>query len=710
MAEIKMKKADKASDLNLLEDFGNPKYSEWVEEVNKLLKGKPFDKAMLTKTYEGITLKPIYTEEDVKDLTFKSQMPGAEDKVRANNSLGYLNSSWEIAQEQTAYNPSKANKMLLEDLGRGVSKVRIRLDRQCKSGKNPDKLNKEYYYRGTSVEKLEDLQNLFEDVYFENTALDFDSGVMAPAYLSLLRAYFKDDIKSLKGSVAFDPILELEESGKLAIPLTHLYDMMRNMIKWASKNNVNMRMISVNSRVYMDSGCSATQELGYSFAKAVEYIRAMLDRGLDIDTIVKSIQFNLFIGPDFFMEIAKFRAARLIWSNILEAFGASEEVKTIYIHASTGRFNKTVYDAYVNILRTATEGFSAVLGGVDSLHIGFFDELVRRPDEFSRRIARNQQIILRDESNLRWLIDPAGGSWYIESLTDKIASKAWEIFQSVEKEKGLVQSLKNGSIQKAIEEVADQKRQNLNTRKDVQVGTNMYANLNEEKLENRDNDVKRMVQGRILDIQDFLSDRDSKVEILVKETKLDSKCSCSIDKMCELWEAGAILSEIAPILYPEQEEIVIDSFNQSRATKHFEQLRENVECMKKRPEVFFANMGPVSQHKARADFSRGFFEVAGFNTIMTNGFECQNCFAKAYKENKSPIIVICSTDATYPELVPGVVAKAKEINPDVSIILAGYPKEHIEEFTKLGVDDFIHVKANAYEILNKLAEKVGGAK
>ncbi len=710
MAEIKMKKAEKASDLNLLEDFGNPEYSQWVEAVNKLLKGKPFDKAMLTKTYEGITLKPIYTEEDIQNLKFKSQMPGADDKVRANNALGYLDCSWEIAQEQTAYSPKKANKMLLEDLGRGITKVKIRLDRQCKSGKNPDKLNKEYYYRGTSVETLEDLKTLFNDVYFEDTALDFDSGIMAPAFLALLKAYFKDDIKSLQGNIAFDPILELEESGKLSLPLPHLYDMMRNMVKWAEKNDAKLRMISVNSRVYCDSGCSATQELAYTFAKAVEYIRAMLERGLEIDTIAKSMQFNFFIGSDFFMEIAKFRAARLIWSNILDAFGASEDVKKIYIHASTGRFNKTVYDPYVNILRTATEGFSAVLGGVDSLHIGFFDELVRRPDEFSRRIARNQQIILRDESNLSKLIDPAGGSWYIESMTDEIATKAWEMFQAIDKESGLVEALKKGLLQKAIAEVSDQKKKNLNTRKDVKIGTNMYANLVEEKLENRDNDVKRMVQGRILDVQDFITNRDSAVETQLKETTLDAKCSCSIDKMSELWEKGATLFEIASILYPTVEDIEIDTFDQTRVTKHFELLRASVEEMEKTPEVFFANMGPIPQHKPRADFSRGFFEVAGFETIMTDGFECPNCFAKAYKEKQSPIVVICSTDATYPELVPGLVAKTKEINPDASIILAGYPKEHVEEFKKLGVDEFIHVKANAYEILTKLVEKVGGAK
>ena len=709
MGEIKMQKAVKASDLNLLDDFGNPEYQEWVEGVNKLLKGKPFDKAMLTNTYEGITLKPIYTQDDVKDLTTKNQLPGNDDYVRHNNPNGFVGTSWEIAQEQTAYSPVKVNRMLLKELKLGVTKVRVRLDRQSKIGKNPNKLAHNYYYRGTSVANKVDMDSLMKDIDLSAVAVDLDSGIMAPAYLALLNSQLNDDSVKLTGNVAFDPMLELEESAKLAYSLPHLYDLMRGMIKWNTKHNPEMRVISINTKVYSNSGASSIQELGYAFAKAVEYIREMLARELNIDDILKSIQFNLFIGSDFFMEVAKFRAARYVWSNIARAFGASEDNRRMYIHASSSEYNKTMYDPYVNILRTATEGFSAILGSVDSLHLGFFDELHRRPDEFSRRIARNQQIILNEEANLGRLIDPAGGSWYVEKLTSEIADKVWELFQEVESKGGMTTCLKSGLVQAEIEKVAAKRRKNLNTRKDVIIGTNMFANLTEEPLENRDNDIRRQVQARILEIEDIKSERAEGLLETIKSSVLDPKCSCTIDKLTELWNMGATITEISKLLFPTEDVMEIPAFNKHRAVEHFEKLRSEVEKMETRPEVFFANMGPIPQHKPRADFSRGFFEVGGFDIHFTDGFECQNCVVKAYKEKLSSVVVICSTDDTYPELVPAITAKVRELNPNVIVVVAGYPKEHIESFKKAGVDEFIHIKANTYEILKSIVEKVGGA-
>jgi methylmalonyl-CoA mutase len=269
--------------------------------------------------------------------------------------------------------------------------------------------------------------------------------------------------------------------------------------------------------------------------------------------------------------------------------------------------------------------------------------------------------------------------------------------------------LKSGLIQTAIGKVSASKKKNADIRKDVKVGTNMYANLTEEVLENRDNDVRRQVQARILEIEDFKSDRDPSIKDALKSIELDPKCSCSIDKLTELWKNGATISEISRIVYPIEETITIPVFNQKRAVQHFEELRAAVEAMKPSPEVFFANMGPIAQHKARADFSRGFFEVAGLKIINSDGLACENCFAREYKEKKSPIVVICSTDETYPELVPAITAKAKGINPEVKIVVAGYPKEYIESFTACGVNEFIHIKADAYEVLKRLVESVGGA-
>lgn len=471
---------------------------------------------------------------------------------------------------------------------------------------------------------------------------------------------------------------------------------MAETIKWSKEQSPHIRTINISSASYHNSGASDVDELAFVFSVAVEYIRALQKRDIDIQTIASKIQFSLSLGSNFFMQIAKLRAARLIWSKIVEAFGGDIHTQKMYIHARTSQFNKTKYDPYVNMLRTTTEAFSGILGGCDSLYVAPFDEVFGHASEFSRRIARNQQLILKNESHLDHVIDPAGGSWYIETLTSTLTKKIWEQFQDIEKKQGMLSVLKNEYIQETIEKTANKRRENIFKRKDVIIGTNMYANLKEEPL------------NKEFDKEEQYKELCKKVHRVSLE---DIKKETFIDSLILAFEKGATLGQMVEFFQKEKDILEIRPLSLHRLAEPFEVLREGVEKYiaegNTAPKVFLANMGPVSQHKARADFSLTFFEVGGFEVINNQGFKTPEEAVEEALKSDSKVFVICSTDPTYPEIVPLFTKKLKERSSDAIVILAGYPKDQIEEHKQSGVDYFIHLRANAYEILSSLLKKLG---
>ena len=384
------------------------------------------------------------------------------------------------------------------------------------------------------------------------------------------------------------------------------------------------------------------------------------------------------------------------------------------IHVRTALFNKTVCDPYVNLLRTTAEAFSAVLGGVDSLHVGPFDDAFRLTDDFSRRIARNTQLILQKEAQLAKVVDPAGGSWYVESLTEQLARKAWSQFQEVEKQGGLFKSLSAGYPQDEIEKIAKQRMANTATRRDVIVGTNLYPNVGEPQLEARQVDFKAVYEKRSKAISHFrTSDAnfDDTVVLDKLSALLKAKGSTVVDACVDAILSGATLGEITRTLRSgDSKSPTVKPLKPFRLAEQFEKLRKNADdYLAKtgaRASIFLANMGPIKQHKARADFASTFVQVGGFDVINPKGFADAEAAAKAAVESGAPIVVICSTDETYPDLVPAITKAVKAAKPETVVLLAGYPTDQIENFKQAGVDDFIHVRANCHDLLTQLQAKV----
>ncbi len=710
-----MDKAQAKPNEKLLTEFDVPSYEEWKVVVESLLKGKPFEKAMFTKTYEDIVLQPIYRMEDVAELEHMKKLPGEDGNPRSPKTSGYLNNSWSVGQEQTDYLPSEVNKSLLEELSRGITKVNLRADDASRNGKNPHKLEGVKRYVGTSISTLEDLKTVLNGVFIENIEVDINAGIMAPAYLGMFKEIAKErniDFSQLTGCIGLDPINCLASDGELKVELKEALNYMACMTDWAVKNNSAIKTILIDTCVYADRGANINQELAIALNTAVYYINEMLDRKLAIQDILAHIQFNLSIGQKFFLEIAKFRSFRLLFDNLVKAYQEDLSLTT-YIHAIPSKWNKTKYDPYVNVLRTATESFSAVLGGIDSLAVSHLDELLARPTAFTRRIARNQQIILNEEANLYKVIDPAGGSWYIEKMTAEIAESAWEQFQTYEAEGGIIASLTNGIIQDDVIGIANEKIKNVATRKDVFIGSNMFANLEEKAIDFDEADFDSKIDSRIKKIYDLVNNRELK-QTCNCAGSCGGQCDCSsdsekhiIDDFAEFFVNGGTIGECFGRMYSDSHGIKVDSITNQRVTTAIEELRSSVESMTETPKVYLANFGSIPTFKARADFAKGFFEVGALDVVTSNGYQDIDSLVDATIEANCPSVCICSTDANYVEIIPSFVAKLKEKAFKGKLIVAGYPKEHVESFKEAGIDEFIHVRANCYGVLKNLLEKAG---
>lgn len=696
-----------------LDEFTPPTDEEWKEACIALLKGAPFEKKMYTKTYEGITFEPMYTRAHTEDILPKASYPGMGDFLRGSHPNGYIGKPWGIAQSCDETMPEENNTLLKHEIDKGSTIYNIRLDSatlNCQDAREAQQPGD----TGVSVTTFADMHALLQDLQLEKYPLYIYAGRTALPMLAYTAAAVKaagGKIADLSGFVAADPIAELAATGKSGKDMSQLYDEMAACARWAIKNTPKLRTVFVHSDVYSSGGANDIQEMADTLGMAVTYIRELMQRGLTIEEAAGQIMFGFSMGANFFLQIAKLRAVRPIWAQIVEAFGGSKQAQKMHIHARPALFFKTVYDPYVNMLRNTTEIFSGVVGGIDSFESAPFDEPIRKGDEFSRRIARNVQIILQEEFGLLQPIDPAGGSWAVESLTKAAKEKIWAAFQAVESAGGIVAALQAGTVQQEIEAILQQRFKSAETRKDRIVGNNMYPNMTEHLLERREEDTQEVKAARNAAIEDFLSDIDAKYRDEQLAAVKSGQGVDLVEAAIKAAAGGATLAEIAAAL-PQGSGIEVTAIGAHRWSERFEALRQLTESYKEKTgsnvRIFLANMGPIPQHKARADFTTGFLQVGAFEVLGNNGFKTVEDAAKAAGESQADAVVICSTDATYPDIVPALAPKLHEVLPKATVYLAGAaPKDLLDTYNAAGIDDYISVKANCYGILQFLQKQKG---
>ncbi len=612
----------------LFSDFPGISREEWDEKINKDLKGAPYEK-LIWKCPEGFNVKPYYLPADLEGLEYLDSYPSGFPYNRSNKTQ--LN-DWEIRENIYVDDVESANKKALMVLDRGATSLKFVFG---------DVRNMPYH----------DFLHLLKGIYYECIHINFSmtaGGGTILKHLDRISGEQKIPGDKIIGTFNQDPLAQLAR-GELGIKeCREMMDELAGLIPEFSVRFPFLRILTVNGSVVHNAGGNIVRQLAYSLSMVSEYIDHLSSKGMNIDQIAPHFVFGLSAGSQYFLEIAGIRALRLLYAHMIRSWKPEKErAERCFIHCSTSEWTQTVYDPYVNMLRGTTQAMSAAIGGADSITVIPFDRPFRSTDKFSERIARNTQIILKEEAHLDKVVDPSAGAYYIENLTDSIAGQAWELFLETEKLGGFIKSLESGFIQKDIAGIADAKRAGIASARKVFTGTNRYANPEERVNEDFDEGIAFPVPADKGDVEPLVA---------------------------------------------------------FRGAEEFEKLRMKVENSPRTPVVFLLTYGDLTWRKARAGFSWGFFAPAGYSIIDNNGFETIAEGMEKAEEAGADIVVLCSKDDEYPVIFPEAAALNKS---GASLVIAGYPKDHVEALKEAGAKHFIHLKSNLLDELKTFNKILG---
>lgn len=606
----------------LFDMFPECSYDEWRAKVEADLKGADFNKKLVWRTNEGFNVQPVYRAENIADFKTTDSLPGEYPYVRGTRT----DNDWLIRQEVLAETPKEANEVARDIITKGVTSLGFNV----------------------TLDNVAAVRELLDGIDVAKYELNFKCCPRhAVETAKVIVEYLREtnNLTNFRGSIDFNPMRRAlkhgtEFPGDIKAIALELLEVVKSVPE--------MRVLSVDSFMFCNAGAYIYQELGYAMAWGAEWMTMLTDAGVKADEVAHRIKFNMGISSNYFMELAKFRAARMVWAQIVEQYKPESKLSCkMMAHAITSRFNQTIYDAHVNLLRSQTETMSAALAGVDSITTTPFDVPFKTPDAFSERIARNQQFLLKEESHLDKVVDPAGGSYYVETLTVSLAQEAWKLFIDIEDKGGFLACINDGSIQKTVNETSAKRHTDVARRKEILLGTNQYPNVNETAA--------------------------GKIE--------NTGCNCR----CHHGDANEG-----------------EGLSMKRAASDFEALRLATEAASNRPKVFMLTIGNLAMRLARAQFSTNFFGCAGYEIIDNLGFDTVQQGVDAALEKGADVIVLCSSDDEYATLAP---EAYKYLDGRAMFVVAGAPA-CMEELQALGINDFIHVRCNVLETLQSFNAKL----
>lgn len=608
----------------LFAEFPPVSTEAWEAAIAVDLKGADYERKLVWRTNEGFNVRPYYRAENLEGLETLNAAAGEFPYLRGVSG----DNNWLTHQTIEVAAPAEANATALQMLNAGVDSLGFEIKDENFSEA--------------------DLDVLLKDIYMPAVDLTF-SGKKMPHVAALVLAkaekegVSKDDIRV---NFCIDPIVKhLSMKGDWCEKCggTKCFDKIADLVA-KTKEYKHVRVVTVSGNVFSDSGSTIVEELAFSLAVAHEYLVRMMEHGLTVDEAARKLRFSFAVTSNYFMEMAKLRAARLLWANIVKAYGPEKPCSCkMFVHARTSAWNQTVYDPYVNMLRGTTEAMSAAIAGVHSLEVLPFDHSYEAPSEFSYRIARNESLLLKHESHFDQVIDPAGGSYYIENLTKSIADEAWKLFLEVEEKGGYVEAFKAGFIVERVKASAAAKDKAVATRRQTILGSNQYPNF----------------------------------------TEVADKALCA-----EVVERK-----------PDEGNVLVPY----RGAMAFEQMRLHVDRSGKEPKAFMLTCGSLAMARARAQFSCNFFACAGIRVIDNTFFKSLEDGVKAALESKAEIVVVCSSDDDYAEVAP----KIKEMLGDKAILVVAGAPACMEELQSKGINNFISVKSNVLETLKGYLKQMG---
>lgn len=610
----------------LFSEFKAPTTQEWLDKIQVDLKGADFDKRLVWRTNEGFNVQPFYRREDVLKLKTPDSLPGEFPFVRGNKKK---DNSWFIRQNIIVDDPKQANAKALDILNKGIDSLGFRVP-------------------GNQVSP-ELVEILLKDILVDIVEVNFSTCQCHTVELAqYLVDYFNKlgvDKQKVYASVSFDPIEKIISKGKDATTLISLLPQLTEI----TKDYPNFRCIAVNSVALNNAGAYIVQELGYALAWGNEYLQQMVDAGVPIDMAASKIKFNMGVSENYFMELSKFRAARLLWAQIVKQYEPQDDESCkMCVNAITSRYNQTLFDSYVNLLRSQTEAMSAALAGVHSMVVTPFDVPYEKPTDFSERIARNQQLLIKEESHFDKVVDPGAGSYYIEHLTNSLAAEGWKMFLKIEDEGGFLEAVKVGTVQDDINATNIKRHGDAAKRKEFLLGTNQFPNFTEKS------EGKRAIE---------------------------KNCCCG---------------------HQEEKSTPFKKIESTRLAADFEDLRIHTEETRV-PVAFMLTIGNLAMRQARAQFSCNFLATAGYKVIDNLGFATIEEGVDAALNANADVVVICSSDDEYAEYA---IPAFKYLDGRAMFVVAGAPA-CMEDLKSAGIENFIHVRCNVLETMKEYNKKLG---
>lgn len=684
----------------LLGEFPAVSYDSWRAQVDKDLKGADFEKRLLTRTPEGLVIQPLYTAENAPvTAPDATGFAGFAPYRRGPKPFGSYGPSWDVCTEQTASDTHKAAQDIAEDLGGGSTSLWLRFDAHTRTG-DPANTRAD----GMPCDSLAELDTALAQVFLDAIHVTLDAGAnVAASALYLALAERKDvDPTRLSGSLGCDPLGALARDGNLPYDLARARALLTELCAFTGRSYPQLRAAVVDVEPYQLAGANAVQELGYALATGLEYLRWNLDAGLNIEQASAQIGFRVPVGSDLFLELAKLRALRLSWAKLVAAHGGSASAQNTHVHAVTALATKTRRDPWVNMLRATTEAFAAMVGGADAVTTRGFDSALGRSDSFARRIARNVQVILNEEAHVTQVADAAGGSYYVESLTDQLARAGWAALQEIERQGGMSRALTSAKVAEAIEASARGRAQAIAKRIAPLTGVSEFANLGEEPV------FREPLAERATLERPLPSDAAQEAVDALRVAEPGARFKAAFNAARQ----GASLDDITIALAAGSSQLQQPPLPVRRSAAAFEALRDRVErhsaAGKPAPQAFLCNLGEIPKHKARASFSTGFLNAGGIVALDNDGFADVKAAAEGFSAAGTPLVVICGSDDQYPEWIAELVPELRARGAK-HILVAGRPGDKQASFEQAGVNGFIFMGTDVVATLQHLLDGMGVA-
>ncbi|ROL56980.1 hypothetical protein D9V84_06025 [Bacteroidetes/Chlorobi group bacterium Naka2016] len=659
--------------MDFFAEFEAPNFNQWKEEAEKALKGKPLEK-LYTILYEDINVKPIYTNEDRPDV-FTNEFPGLPYFLRSSKIESNRIQPWAIIQRIETPYPLEANSIINNELEKGANGFSI----------------KHFNYdfekpKGVVLDTILDFEELFKNVDLKTTQIHFETNYPFEL-LTLFVAFLEKhgiDKKDISGSICNPTLFDFLQKGKLVDFDFYLNSYFLRTVKYAKTHLPNFKTLVIDGTIFFESGANAVQEIAFTLNLAVEYFKGLIKYDFTLEELLGHTLFKFSIGSDIFLNIAKIRAFRLLWAKIIESFEVEIKNLEIPIYAVTNKRNKSRLDSYVNMLRNTAEVLNAILSSANSIEVTPYDYFSSPTSEFSFRNARNTQLVLKEEHFLSEVIDPLGGSCYLENLTKELSLRALELFKEIEKSGGFFENVKNSSIQSQINEMKNKRMNKLARREEILVGTNRFPNPDDKFKE----DISEKIDYKVVLEKSNVKSRESSSQ---STTKPEEKMFLHQIINPEIFSNH--LYSVEPLYVFREAEV----FEEIRAKSYQYEQKFGAP-----PKVLLIPFGNVSEYRDRVDFANDFLRVGGFDVLVPNGLNTvEEAFQKFY-ETQPQIVVFCSSNEKYPDFVPQLSALIKKSKPLTINVLAGLLSEtEVEFFKSVGVDEFIHLKSDIVQMLNR---------